>query len=878
MKKLLTLLLSLTSVMTFAQSSDLFSPVKSNTLRMPSVPIIANDPYFCVWSPYDKLYEGSTEYFSSDPKPITGVLRVDGENYRFMGVNLTTIAPLATEENWTAQYLKTQPTGTWMANDYDDSSWNTGKGAFGGGDGAYGNIGTEWSGGNVDIYVRRKVNLDDVNPNGEYYIIYKHDDVFELYLNGEQIASHGNEWNATGITIAIPASKLKKGENIISAHCHNTTGGAYLDFGLFENKMKTAVQNSVDVLATQTYYNFTCGPVNLDLVFTSPMLINDLEKMSFPASFVSYQVKSNDGQEHDVQFYLETSAQLAINGSSQNTVTTRTQALNYAFAKGGNTTQNYLNTTGDRPINWGYVYLFSETNDTKNITIGDHSTVVNTFMNTGNIEPTQSIMTKNGGTYPAMSYIHKLGTVGTSPVSSYVMMAYDDVYSIEYMGSRRKAYWTTLSSRTTFTSKMIKTYQDYTNIMDSCRVLDNKIYDDGYKSGGAKYAELLSGTYRQTMAAHKLVTDADGNLLWMSRENNSGGFINTVDITYPSAPLFLVYNPELVRGMLTPQFDYAATGKWTKGFAAHDLGPYPNANGQTYGGDMPVEESANMIILAAMLQKITGNTDYTNKYLNLLTIWTDYLVANGKDPENQLCTDDFMGHSSRNINLAMKAIMGVLSYAEIAKMIGKQDVADSYVAKAKIMISYWKGMGMTYSVPKHSKLNFGGEVTSWSEKYNMVWDKMLGWNYFENERIADMQFYQTKMLKYGMPLDSRGEYNKNDWHIWVASMTQTDEEFQTYMTPMWNYVNETTTRVPLSDYNDANTGERRGYMARPVVAGYWMKVLMDKFLSGELTSGIKSVSSVDGVLSNECVYNLQGQKLSKPEKGICIVDGKKIIN
>ena len=95
---------------------------------------------------------------------------------------------------------------------------------------------------------------------------------------------------------------------------------------------------------------------------------------------------------------------------------------------------------------------------------------------------------------------------------------------------------------------------------------------------------------------------------------------------------------------------------------------------------------------------------------------------------------------------------------------------------------------------------------------------------------------------------------------------------------MWNYVNETTTRVPLSDYNDANTGERRGYMARPVVAGYWMKVLMDKFLSGELTNGIKSVSSVDGVLSNECVYNLQGQKLSKPEKGICIIDGKKIIN
>ncbi len=878
MNRLLTCMLAFAATVTFAQTADIFTPVKTNSLRMPSVPLVANDPYFCIWSPYDRLYEGNTTYFSGAPKPMTGILRVDGENYRFMGTSLTTILPMATESKWTAQYVTDEPSGNWYAQGYDDTSWNTGKGAFGGGDGAYGNIGTQWSGGDVDIYVRRPFTLDEVDADGEYYIVYKHDDVFQLYLNGEKIASHGVEWNTDGVTIAIPASKLKKGENLLAAHCHNTTGGAYVDFGLYKNTMNTAEQKSCNVLATQTYYDFTCGPVDLTLVFTSPQLIDDLERQSFPATFVSYKVVSNDGKEHDVQFYFDTSAQLAVSSSGQSTVTNRTKVGACAYARGGTASQSVLHDTGDGQIDWGYVYLYSEITDDKDITVGDRSAVIGTFQSTGGVEPTKTSTTCDGGTYPAMSYIHNLGKVGTDGTGSYVMVAYDDLYSITFLGSKRKAYWTTLYSRMTFTNMMRQTYNGYADIMQRCRTLDERIYDDGYKAGGVKYAELLSGSYRQTMAAHKLVTDADGNLLWMSRENNSGGFINTIDITYPSAPLFLVYNPELVRGMMTPQFEYAATGKWTKGFAAHDLGPYPNANGQTYGADMPVEESANMIILAFMLQRLTGNTDYTLKYWDLMTTWTDYLCENGKDPASQLCTDDFMGHSSRNVNLAMKAIMGVFAYAEMAKLIGKDDIATEYQRKGRTMMSYWKIIGMTKTEPIHSRLNFGGDDNSWSSKYNMVWDKMLGWNYFENQRKADMQFYQTKMLKYGLPLDSRADINKNDWHIWIASMADTDEEFQSYMTPMWNYVNETPTRVPLSDLHNAVTGERHGFMARPVVAGYWMKVLMEKYLDGELVDGISNARTEHDSISSADIYSLQGQKLSCPEKGVNIIDGRKVIH
>lgn len=82
---------------------------------------------------------------------------------------------------------------------------------------------------------------------------------------------------------------------------------------------------------------------------------------------------------------------------------------------------------------------------------------------------------------------------------------------------------------------------------------------------------------------------------------------------------------------MTSIFEYSATGRWNKPFPAHDLGTYPIANGQVYGGDMPIEEGGNMVILAAAIAKAEGNANYAKKYWDLLTIWTDYLVEYGQD-------------------------------------------------------------------------------------------------------------------------------------------------------------------------------------------------------------------------------------------------------
>ena len=55
---------------------------------------------------------------------------------------------------------------------------------------------------------------------------------------------------------------------------------------------------------------------------------------------------------------------------------------------------------------------------------------------------------------------------------------------------------------------------------------------------------------RQTLAAHKLVLDENGEVLYVSKECFSNGCAVTVDVSYPSIPLFLIYNPELVKGMI----------------------------------------------------------------------------------------------------------------------------------------------------------------------------------------------------------------------------------------------------------------------------------------------------------------------------------------
>ena len=830
MKKVMTFAaLMLCQMFAYAQTAEFFKPYKATDLRLPSVPIVVNDPYFSIWSPYDQLNDGTTRHWTNDEMPLTGIVRVDGVAYRFMGGEkeylLETVVPMADQEAWRGQMTRENPGQGWQAVDFNDASWRQQEGAFGT-PREYPSVRTRWTEANSDVYVRRTVEVSAEDAAAELYLVFSHDDVFELYINGTEVVKTGETWK-TGEVKKLPAGLVKPGRNLIAAHCHNTTGGAYLDFGISKNVLKKhadvklAVQKSVDVLATNTYYTFQCGPVDLDVVFTAPMLIDNLDLLSMPINYISYQVRPTDKKEHSVQFYLGASPEIAVDKAAQPTRSTIVREGGVKYAKTGTIDQPILAKKGDGIcIDWGYLYLPAINGD---VSIADEETQLSTFASTGRLaKGVGTINAFKAAHQPVLAYVHDFGTV-SDRAASYMLIGYDEIYDIEYMYNRYKGYWAR-NGKTIFQA-FNELNRDYTSIMQQCRQFDKVIYDDGFNAGNKKYAEILSAAYRHVIAAHKLFEDKDGNLLFFSKENNSNGCVNTVDLTYPEAPLFLVYNPDLQKAMMTSIFDYSLSGRWTKPFAAHDLGTYPIANGQVYGGDMPLEEAGNMLTLAAMISKLEGNTNYVDKYWDIMRTWTDYLVENGQDPSNQLCTDDFAGHWAHNCNLSIKAIMGVAGFAEMAKIKGNTAEADKYMAKAKEMAAKWE---QDAREGDHYRLAFDRKDT-WSQKYNMVWDKLWNINIFPNGAMQrEVSYYLTKQNKYGLPLDIRKDYTKNDWIMWTAAMADDTETFLKFVDPLWDYMNETESRVPTSDWYDTKTGRMVGFKARSVIGGFWMKVLADK--------------------------------------------------
>lgn len=609
-------------------------------------------------------------------------------------------------------------------------------------------------------------------------------------------------------------------------------GQTYRVMGNHTPDMPTMTQQDLHVLPTRTIYQFAADGVELRLTFFSPVMPGDLDVLSRPLTYLVWQVRSADGQEHDVELYFDHSAELAVNEPSQEVVWNRGSTDGITWLRMGTQSQEVLARSGDDlRIDWGYSYLAVPGGVESQTVLTDHESARDGFAESGRLpaEDDRDQPRPANERWPVAACAWKLEDVGAQPTTRWLMLAYDDIHSIQYMGENLRPYW----RRTGWQADdLLRAAADeFEQLLSAGVVFDKELTAGAQRVGGRGYANLLSLGYRHTLGAYKLVVSPAGEPMYLSKECFSNGCIGTVDVLYPASPIFMLFDNELLKATVTPVFEYAGSASWRFPFAPHDLGQYPLANGQRYGGgeeseenQMPVEESGNMLIVTYVICRLDGNPKYAQRYWDLLRTWAEYLKSEGLDPDNQLCTDDFTGHMAHNANLSLKAIVALACYGRLCEMNDKPGEAKVYLDLAKRYARQWIEMA---DDGDHFRLAFDKPGT-WSQKYNLVWDKLLDLDLFPAEvRAKEVAFYKTKLQPYGLPLDNRALFTKTDWEVWTATLADTRSEFDTLMRPVYRFVDETPDRVPLTDWYWTDSAKLRGFRARPVIGGVFIKMLDD---------------------------------------------------
>ncbi|OPZ10187.1 MAG: hypothetical protein BWZ10_02452 [candidate division BRC1 bacterium ADurb.BinA364] len=592
-------------------------------------------------------------------------------------------------------------------------------------------------------------------------------------------------------------------------------------------------QTALRVLPTATRAEFESETVRIALEFITPALPGDLDILSRPATYLRWTVESRDGQSHEAQIYFEASPLLAVHEPGQIVQAEfASSAAGLSIGRIGTVEQPVLARKGDDTrIDWGYAYLAAG-QDADAVAIAGGAEARAHFLECGQAPSAQPCEPRPASQAPALILAMDLGLVGGAPASRLATLAYDDLFSIRYFDSDLRPYWRRggLDS----IGMLERAAAEAGELAARCAAFDAELMEDMRAVGGERYAALCALAYRQAFGGSKLAAGPDGRPLYFPKENHSNGCMATVDVFYPMAPQCLLLSPALARALVVPVLDYALSPRWKFPYAPHDLGRYPHATGQVYGGgeeteerQMPVEESANMLLLAAAIARAEGDASLAAGYWPLLKQWAAYLEEKGFDPENQLCTDDFAGHLAHNVNLSAKTIVALGAFAQLCEALGEAREAARYAAMAGEFALRWveeAGDG------DHFRLAFD-KPGSWSQKYNLVWDRILGLGLFPAAAIEqEIAFYKSAQLRYGLPLDSRETYTKLDWIVWTAAISGKRADLDAFVGPVADFLNETPDRFPMTDWYFADSGKRRGFTARPVVGGVFMPALGNEAL------------------------------------------------
>ncbi len=590
---------------------------------------------------------------------------------------------------------------------------------------------------------------------------------------------------------------------------------------------QTMQQTNLTVTPTQSLFTLQGGGVTLFLTFLSPVETNDLQRQSVPLSYIFAQVQSNDGNAHTVSLYFDISGEWA-HGDSNALITWSSNAIGHqngtltAFVVTPNSPQ-VLRENNEYP-SWGAAIW--ATNNQANLTtqVGPDTVVRGQAVSQGvlNNSVDSNMPRAINDRWPVFAFNFDMGSVSSQPSEQLTfVIGHVREPAVSYLGNEVaplwRAYWSS------WQDMLAATYDDAGAAQSCASTLDNTVTADAMTTGGEHYAALCALALRQAFGGTELVGTRNNPWLFL-KEISSSGNVSTVDVVYPSMPVFYYANPYLLRLLLDPLFAYAETGGWPKTFAEHDIGSsYPNAAGHNDGNeeDMPIEESANMLLMTcAYLQTASGSdaNAYATAHYKILKQWADYLVANTADPANQNQTDDFTGFIAHSSNLALKGILAVSAMGQIAHFANNGGDAQYYQNQASSLIGQWATNSQDSS-GQHLKLAYDQDGT-WSLKYNAFPDRLLGLNLIPTSLLQEeANWYKGKENQYGIPLDNRHSYTKGDWEMWTAASTDDSALRQYFVDVLYQFANTTGNRVPFTDWYDTVTAAQQGFQARPVIGG-----------------------------------------------------------
>jgi hypothetical protein len=594
--------------------------------------------------------------------------------------------------------------------------------------------------------------------------------------------------------------------------------------------LTTMTQTSLVVTGTRSIYTLTGGGVTLTVTFLSPVDPGDLRRQSVPFGYVSIQAASTDGRAHTVDLHFDVSAEWAHGDTGAQVTWAQQQSGGMTLLSFSPASPAVIAENGDQAT-WGSVVLAAPSGGVtwqigQDTVVRAASAGQGVLGNASDSAQPRAINDR----WPVLAFNRNLGTVaaGTTSAPFTLSLGHVRTPAVRYLGTDLKPWWTHYWS--SWADMVVWFNGDYAAALAAATALDQRLHDDAVTAAGGgttgeHYAGICALALRQAFGGTELV-DRNGSPWAFLKEISSNGNMSTVDVTYPAFPAYLYLAPAYLRLLLEPLLDYAERGGWPKEFAEHDLGThYPNATGHNDGNEesMPVEESANMLIMSAALVQRLSTADaaaFAAAHYPILRRWAEYLVGNTLDPGFQNQTDDFTGFIAHSANLALKGIIGVGAMSVIARTTGNAADVRRYDSLSRGYISQWVTLAQDPS-GAHLKLAYDQPGT-WSLKYNGFADRVLGLDLVPVGVAAqEGAWYQSNAGAHGVLLDPRNNYTKADWELWTAAWLSGQPNVRAALIEgVYSFANTTPQRVPFSDWYVVADATQRGFQARPVAGGY----------------------------------------------------------